>query len=159
MPGSAADRGGLTSVEASLEALAPRLGGEQRDSCLTMATTVFLDYASSFIDSQNKLFTASASIPFVNSFSSRRALATLLSHPGCVGELRLPLLQRFEELVLYDGRSVFLKPKKPNGIRTVQDQVPPRRFHNLHDAAAWIQQNWPDFDLETNCPATWRGSR
>jgi hypothetical protein len=158
-PGSAADCGGLTSVEASLEALAPRFEGEQRDNCLTMATTVFLDYGSSFITSNNQLFTASASIPFVNSLSSRRALARLLSHPGCVAQLRLPLLQRFEELVLYDGRSVFLKPKKPNGTRTVRDQPPRHRFHNLHDAAAWIQQNWPDFDLETNCPVTWRGSR
>ena len=31
-----------------------------------------------------------------------------------------------------------------------------RQFHNLHDAAAWIEQNWPDFDLETNHPMTWR---
>ena len=31
-----------------------------------------------------------------------------------------------------------------------------RRFHNLHDAAAWIELNWPDFDLETNHPLTWR---
>lgn len=30
---------------------------------------------------------------------------------------------------------------------------------NLHDAATWIQQNWPDFDLETNHPVTWRGEQ
>ena len=36
---------------------------------------------------------------------------------------------------------------------------PPRRFHNLHDAAAWIQQNWPDFDLEATHPVIWRGER
>jgi hypothetical protein len=34
---------------------------------------------------------------------------------------------------------------------------PPRRFHNIYDAAKWIEQNWPDFDLESNHPITWRG--
>jgi hypothetical protein len=85
-------------------------------------------------------------------------LAKLLSHPACVGEQREPLLKRFEELVLYDGKPVFLKPEATEGKKRKKpagDQLPPRRFHNLHDAAAWIQQNWPDFDLETNCPVTW----
>ena len=34
---------------------------------------------------------------------------------------------------------------------------PARRFHTVHDAAAWIQQNWPDFDLEATHPVIWRG--
>ena len=36
-------------------------------------------------------------------------------------------------------------------------EPPPRRFHTVHDAAAWIQHNWPDFDLEATHPVTWRG--
>jgi hypothetical protein len=64
-----------------------------------------------------------------------------------------------EELVLYNEKSVFLKPDLAPDKKQQKDDAPPRRFHNLHDAADWIQQNWPDFDLETNCPATWRGSR
>lgn len=40
--------------------------------------------------------------------------------------------------------------------RNADVATPERRFHNLHDAAAWIEQNWPAFDLETNHPMTWR---
>ena len=36
-------------------------------------------------------------------------------------------------------------------------EAPPRRFHTVHDAAAWIQHNWPDFDLEATHPVVWRG--
>jgi hypothetical protein len=94
----------------------------------------------------------------VRSMISPRSLAKLLSHPACVGEQRDALLKRFEELVFYDGKPVFLKADNPEAQQPTQDQGPPRRFHNLHDAAAWIQQNWPDFDLETNYLATWRSS-
>ena len=102
-----------------------------------------------------------------------RSHAQFLSHPGCVGEPREWMLQRFEELVFHNGQPVFLKPE-----REVDDSEPvapgtdpallagdstdlrlplaQRRFHNLHDAAAWIEQNWPDSDLETNHPMTWR---
>jgi hypothetical protein len=86
-------------------------------------------------------------------------LAKILSRPACVGDQRESLLKRFEELVFYDGNPVLGKPESADGERPAHEQAPPRRFHNLHDAAAWIQQNWPDFDLETNCPVTWRGSR
>ncbi len=91
--------------------------------------------------------------------SSPRLLAKLLSHPGCVAEIRQGLLQRFEELVFYDGKPAFLKTESLlDGKNTPSENQPPRRrFHNLHDAAAWIQQNWPDFDLETSCPVTWPG--
>jgi hypothetical protein len=65
-------------------------------------------------------------------------------------------LQRFEELVFYDGKRVFLKPAASDARQTQAPEPPPSRFHNLHDAAAWIQRNWPDFDLETNCPVTTR---
>lgn len=60
------------------------------------------------------------------------------------------LLQRFEELVLFDGRNVLLetnddatgpadksKPAKPN-----------RQFLTIWDAAKWIEKNWPNYDLD-----------
>ena len=98
------------------------------------------------------------SIVLSGSMSSPLSLAKLLSHPACVGEQRDVLLKRFEELIFYDGKPVFLKPDAADGKKAAADHFPPRRFHNLHDAADWIQKNWPNFDLETNCPVTWRGS-
>ena len=62
-------------------------------------------------------------------------------------------------IALYDGRAVFFKAENPEKNQAPADALPQRRIQTLADAAAWIQQNWPDFDLETNCPATWRGSR
>ncbi len=95
--------------------------------------------------------------------SDQRSLARLLSHPGCVDELREILIQRFEELVFHDGKHVFLPKPEPEAeaeTSQVPEPVPPsRQFHNLHDAAAWIQLNWHDFDLETNHPVTWRGEQ
>ncbi len=38
-------------------------------------------------------------------------------------------------------------------------ESPLRRFHTVHDAAVWIQQNWRDFDLEATHSVTWRGER
>lgn len=138
----------------------PHLGPASQDRLSTNATISILDYCSLFgrpFDFMAGEMTTP--ILLARSISSPRALASLLSHPGCVLEPRQWLLQRFEELVLYDGKPVLLKPEEPEGPQPAHDQTPPRRFHNLHDAAAWIQQNWPDFDLETNCPVTWRGSR
>jgi len=88
-----------------------------------------------------------------------RSLAKLLSHPNCVGIPRERLLERFEELAFHEGRPVFFPKLSSNSDGQTEVSLPPRRFHSLSDAAAWIQQNWPDFDLETNCPVTWRGSR
>jgi len=31
-------------------------------------------------------------------------------------------------------------------------EAPQRRFRSVHDAAAWIQVNMPDFDLEATSP-------
>ena len=33
--------------------------------------------------------------------------------------------------------------------------APVRRFHTVHDAAAWIEHNWPDFDLDATMPVEW----
>ncbi|HEV3302565.1 MAG TPA: protein kinase [Planctomycetaceae bacterium] len=150
-----------------LAALAPGLEPTSRDNDAKRITAVLLDYSCCDVEVDGSPEEFARCIP------RPRSLATLLSHPGCVSDLRRRLLDRFEELVFYDGKAIFPRPqnrggfgfrgmgeseseaeKKPGG-----PQPPARRFHNLADAAAWIQQNWPDFDLETNCPATWRGSR
>ncbi len=106
-------------------------------------------------------------------FLNPRKIMELSSHPSCVGKPREYLLQRFEELVLHNSQHVFLKPegvgdageaKSPgaDADRLAGDStdlrlpLARRRFHNLHDAAAWIEQNWPDFDLEYQHPVTWR---
>ena len=83
--------------------------------------------------------------------TNERSLASLLQHPATTGEPREFLLQRFEELVFHDGKHVLLPLPNEDG------EPPTRRFHNLHDAAGWIQQNWPDFDLEATHPVIWRG--
>jgi serine/threonine protein kinase len=152
----------------TLAKVAPRLESMSRDAHAMQATTALLDYSCRAANARNPLK------EFLPSISSARSLATLLSHPGCVGVQREHLLQRFEELALYDGKAVFPKlqvnplggrvgvgtddePEADSGTRP--KPAPSRRFHNIHDAAAWIQQNWPDFDLETNCPVTWRASQ
>jgi len=149
----------------ALPAVVARLEPLSRDVESTRAATVLLDHACCDRVVWN------SSVEFAPYISSPRALAKLLSHPGCVGEEREYLLRRFEELALYEGKAVFpkLQRREGSGARFIEVKAdsgkqpspapPPRRFHNLHDAAAWIQQNWPDFDLETNCPVTWRGSR
>jgi hypothetical protein len=146
--------------------LAPRPGFPAPAPVYETAMAAWLDLSASNTDMNTDL-----DVPVILALSPR-PVARLLSHPGCVGSLRDSLLSRFEDLVLYDGRPVFLKLETPDQQQTSpgataavtsaaapKDPLPPRRFQHLHDAAAWIQQNWPDFDLETNCPATWRGSR
>ena len=111
-----------------------------------------------------------------------RTIAAMLLHPACIGEPREWMLQRFEELVFHDGNRVFLNLPEEDGERQGNYKNPPsaipvaganehggltpnrspaapphRRFHSVHDAAAWIQQNWPDFDLEATHPVVWRG--
>ena len=149
-------------------ALGSRLEPALRERLSTKATIALLDYISFFGPNNQGWYEAPRAIVIARSISSPRSLASLLSHPACVGKVRDDLLHRFEELVFYDGAPVFGKPKVPSAIWELEvpdsnqpspDQLPRQRLHNLHDAAAWIQQNWPDFDLETNCPATRRGSR
>ena len=116
--------------------------------------------------------------------TNERSLASLLQHPAAIGKPRKFMLQRFEELVFQDGNHVLLPLPKPLGERQGKyenppsaipaadgnehggltpnrspSEPPPRRFHNLHDVAAWIQQNWPEFDLEATHPVVWRGER
>jgi serine/threonine protein kinase len=89
---------------------------------------------------------------------SQRSLAHLLSHPACVGEPRRYLLQRFEEAIFYEGRTIFPGPGSPSK-ESSSIPLPPRRFNNLADAATWIQTNWPDFDLESTPAVTWHDLR
>jgi serine/threonine protein kinase len=151
-------------VWAGLVSLAPRLEPASRNNLSTTATAAVLDYCSSFDPNQNGgSFVGQTglakSIAVARSISSPHSLAKLLSHPACVAEQREVLLKRFEELVFHHGKPVILMPDATDGKKTPGEELPPRRFHSLHDAEDWIQQNWPDFDLETNCPATWRGAR
>ncbi len=105
-------------------------------------------------------------VPAIRASINARSLAKLLQHPACIGEPREWMLQRFEELVLHDGRRVFLKAAEEEDSKTdkdaksetqtVEGDHPKRRFHTIHDAAAWIQTNWPDFDLEATMEITWR---
>jgi len=147
----------------SLASVLGTLDGTLRDELTTSVMTLIVDYSASALsnnvnygecDFESSSFVAS-------SMSNPRSVARLLSHPGCVGKPRQFLLQRFEELLFHDGKPVFLtKPESETEAQPSQQpkpEPPSRRFHNLHDAAAWIQQNWPDFDLETNHPVTWRG--
>jgi hypothetical protein len=143
-----------------LFALAPRLEPASRDKFATKAMTSLLDDRAVigyfYYDTDGKR-TDPRPIRIARSITSQRSLAKLLSHPACVGDQRESLLKRFEELVFYDGKPVFLKLESADGEQPTHEQTPPRRFHNLHAAAAWIQQNWPDFDLEASCPVTWPG--
>jgi len=111
--------------------------------------------------------------PVVVAMTEPRSLAKLMEHPACVGIPQNWMLQRFEELVLHNGQSVFLIDPNPaagmdgdsrdefGGLTPnrspVKPEPPTRRFHTIHDAAAWIEQNWPDFDLEATMLVTWRG--
>jgi hypothetical protein len=141
-------------------ALAPKLGEAVRDQLAMQAAQYFFDY----IALVNPGADADTLVPgkpvrLVRSISSPRSLARLLSHPASVGLNREFLLERFEEVVFHDGRHVFLHSDSAKEVTNSQKaQSPPRRFHNVHDAAKWIQENWPDFDLDSNCPVAWRGS-
>ncbi len=159
------------SLSRLLATIIPLLEPTTRDRISTTASTLLLDYRGTsdvYLALDGNADYSALRQAFL-SMSHPRSLARLLSHPGCVAESRDWMLQRFEELVLHDGRPVFLNPKLPDNNRSANASPPPaaaaqpaplvRQFHNLHEAAAWIAKNWPDFDLETNHPVTWRGGK
>ncbi len=97
--------------------------------------------------------------PSIIALQEPRSVVAFLFHPGSCEEPQEILLQRFEELVFHEGRHVYLVPesedKQSDTDHAKRRESPPRRFHTVHDAAAWIQENWPDFDLESTMPVQW----
>jgi hypothetical protein len=132
-------------------ALAPKMKLSVRENALYYTMTMICDSEAS------KRFESTQIPDILKSVSHPRSIAKLLSHPGCVGALREAMLLRFEELALHGGQPVFSQVENQDGEPPTRGSMPQREFHNLHDAAAWIEKNWPDFDLETNHPVTWRG--
>lgn len=94
--------------------------------------------------------------------SDGRFVAKLLQHPNAVDvyyaddAIRIRLLERFEELVLHDGKPLWSALREqesrdkddPRPLEASLLQLPQRKFRTLDDAASWISSNWPDFDLE-----------
>ncbi len=136
----------------------------KRDQISSEATTILVDYIATspgyYSDGTDMDF---ETFKFASmAMCDAKSVATMLRHPACVNEPRDFLLRRFEELLFHDGQHVLLTPPdsgteaQPTDAATPKLEPPPRRFHNMHDAAEWIQKNWPDFDLETSQPVTWR---
>lgn len=110
--------------------------------------------------------------PAVMAMTNARSVAALLSHPASVGHRQKWMLQRLEELLFHNGKSVFLKPfEMPGREGTVPRQregttansesvkPPTPRFRSVHDAADWIERNWPDFDLNATPAVTRRSGK
>ena len=149
---------------------------EERDRISNSAMIILFDMlatTSGYFESDDKSpdFRAFRFAAFA--MSNPKSVARVFTHSGCVDEPREFLLQRFEELVFHDGKHVFLtmpESDTENAETTGSElggltpsrspfEQPVRRFQTIHDAAAWIQQNWHDFDLEATHPVTWRGER
>lgn len=84
----------------------------------------------------------------VNAAISPSAIAPLLAHPGCESEFRDILLHRFEHLVLHGGRLLDVPTKKSSSGTPTNRSEQPREFRTVHDASAWIERNWTDFNLD-----------
>ncbi len=143
------------------------LRNSQNDSAgyATVIQELFALYAERNAD-DNEIPNQLTCVQQLAAMQGERELARLLSHPGCVGEFRINVLRRFEELVLYDGQPVFSNPliaqlqakeeadeneadateAGESSADVAETALPPRRFHTVYDAAAWINENWPDFD-------------
>jgi hypothetical protein len=91
-------------------------------------------------------------------------------------EMREALLKRFEELVLYGGQHIFLtvKPdeeasdtpvsgkiggltpgRSPGELQRNTPEPLPRKFRTIYNVQVWIQQNWPEFNLEETPEVEW----
>ena len=169
-------------VTSQLLELLPQLEHSTHDRMSMEILTTLLDYLAM---SETYFITEAIDLdsfrPAIMVMINPRSIARLMQHPACIGEPREWMLQRFEELIFHNGQRVFLQlPESETiiGARTVLTsgnaatpetangdlkpnrspaEPPPRRSHTLHDAATWIQHNWPDFDLEATHPVTWRG--
>jgi len=164
----------LSSTTGDLLELMPQLERPTQDRVSTEAMTILLDYQAS----SDRIYRSRWGTPIEDSLSdlefgpfpsgvmamtNARSLASLLEHPAATDGPRECMLQRLEELVFYDGQHYFLTlpdyESESSGLLQPKPERPPRRFHDVYDAAEWIQKNWPDFDLEAAYPVTWRGER
>jgi hypothetical protein len=85
------------------------------------------------------------------------------------------LLNRHEEQVRNDGPQIFLtvEPEEESSDATLSAELggltpdrspgesgnssepPPRKSHTIYDAQVWIQQNWPEFNLDETPEVEW----
>ena len=144
------------STGKGLAALAMKMDVIVRERVVEQAVEMFCDLTASDESQSFQIRPIDGGFDIVKTASNPRSLAKLLSHPGCVGTLRQVMLSQFEELALHGGQPVLSQAGKQDGEPPTPGSMPQRQFHNLHEAAAWIQSNWPDFDLETNHPVNWR---
>ncbi len=74
--------------------------------------------------------------------------------------------------MLYGGQQIFLTVEPEKGLSDTpvnaefggltphrSPEPPPRKFRAIHDAQLWIQQHWPDFNLEETPEVQWRGGK
>jgi hypothetical protein len=161
----------LEDASNALGALLPFLNPKQK-------TLVEIKLVNSLSRSDRLAEASNYLLPRIVLRHGSRTIAKLLAHPYCCRDARDILLKRFEELALYNGQPVFREPKPAPGNsetvvatgntgaeiatdRTVaetgvkESPVPERQFRRIHDAAAWIERNWPDFDLDATLPVVW----
>ena len=78
-----------------------------------------------------------------------KAFAEFFSHPDCVGFCQQEMLKQFESYVWCVQQNLSWPPSEGHPADALCP-TSPRRFHTMHDAAVWIQENWPDFDVEAH---------
>jgi serine/threonine protein kinase len=177
--GAQFDRGLTVNYAALLFTLSPRLEAGLRDRLSTKAAKIVLDrwmsnpilemgsppQSSDESSDPEQRPVKHEAYNIIASLSSPRSVVRLLSHPGCVGKMQELCLERFEELLFHDGKTVLLTRDEADSNADVSPrrqpplgEAPRRRFQTAHEAAEWIRQNWPDFDLESIEPGTWRDS-
>ncbi len=173
---------GNVTIGGPLLQLIPKLDSPTQNritsDCLTFSLDLLVFTSLPIFDQVFQENTQNVAMAIAN----QRRLALLLQHPavGRSHTIRESMLQRFEELVLYDGQRVYLQAPTIEGFNIwgyYEFQLPPtafgdesaastaeptnetpvkpkRQFHNAHDVAEWIEKNWPDFDLDATHPVT-----
>ena len=152
--------------------LMPFLESSSRDRLSARAIAILLDFqvSSQYFEAgfiERSIYDQQPIHYAVMATSNPKSLANLLSHPGCTDDPREWMLLRFEELLFHEGKHVLLRlpdsdqdsDDESSASDEAKREPPPRRFHTTHDAAVWIQENWPDFDLEATPEVQWRGDR
>ncbi len=133
-----------------------------RDRYSTELLTIMQNRLASTLDNSSTVdWIASHRFACLSMLNSR-SMASRFQHPGCVDDLREFMLMRFEELLFHQGNSVYILVENASKslvspITLEKQTTPLRRISTLYDAAEWIIENWPDFDLEANQPVFWLG--